>query len=803
MMGKILKRLSFLLACVFLLSNEVQSKENMPDVHHVLFLNSYAVGYTWTDSLVTGVLDVFSKRKDVQLYVEFLDAKRFDEVQFQDLYRMYKTKYRHIQFDVVLVSDNDALDFMMKYGDSLASGVPVVFCGINNPGDYDFANRKYFGITEGIDLKDEISMILQVMPDVKDLYFISDSITTTSLINLRYISRLAPQFSHRVKFRTICHLSPDSTLLEVDRIGKGSAIALINYYQDNKGNIYNPEEINLDIISKSPVPIFIESETLLGKGIAGGIFIRGRVHGHDAAKLALRIIDSAGYQPPVKVATPENKSYFDHLVLQKFNISEKRLPPNAVIINKPHSTLVKYLKFIFSLMVIIGLLLILIAFLIFNIRKRRIAENMVRQRLEELKEKQAELKSAHELVNEMYAELEEINEQLHISNAELTRAKEKSEEADRLKSAFLSNMSHEIRTPLNAIVGFSSLLAENSTSPEAREEYNHIIISNSNMLLHIIDDILDLSKIEAGQLKIYKETFPVNMVLSELYESFRTTKSDDPVKMILSLPVETDPVLNSDPVRFRQILSNYLSNAVKFTRKGRIELGYHWDNPDEITFFVRDSGIGIRKEDLENVFSRFWKADINDERFYSGTGLGLAISKKLSEALGGRIWAESLPDKGSSFYLAFPVNLIQKHETRNATHLSNTAKKMDWSGYTIAIAEDEADNLYFLTQILQKLDVTILAFRNGEEIVNYFRSDSSSRADLVLMDIKMPVMDGLTARRILHEIKPGMPIIAQTAYAMVEEIEKIKAAGFDDYLIKPIKPAHLVEKMKQILHPEK
>jgi signal transduction histidine kinase/CheY-like chemotaxis protein len=800
-MGRLLKIIAAL-TILFCLTVRAQSQEHNPIIHNVLYINSYAMTYTWADSVVAGIQHVFSPREDIQLYIEFLDAKRFKKLKFQDIYRFYKNKYRTIHFDVAIASDNDALDFLIQYGDSLIPDVPVVFCGINNPEHYKFDSSNFYGILDGIDLKSEIDLITKVMPDVKKLYFISDSITTTSLLNLKYIKRIEPEYADRIKFAYICNYSLDSLMQVVGKFEKGSAIALINYTQDKMGNAVNPEAIYLEVTHKSPVPIFMESETLLGKGIAGGIIIKGYTHGRDAANMALKFIENPDYTPLLRITRPENRYYFDYKILRKFGISEALIPAGSVVINKPHAVLVRYLKYISSLLAVIGFLLLIVFILFFNIKRRKKAEEMITQKLAEIQDKNMLLNDAHQQVNDMNTELEEINEHLSKTNEALRIAKEKSEESDKLKSAFLANMSHEIRTPLNAIVGFSSLLNDSLITEADRERYFRYINSSSDMLLRIIDDILDLSKIEAGQLKIYIEPFSVGELLNDLVESFRQSNIDSQVKIRISVLANRDHLmLKSDPVRFRQIISNLLSNALKFTKEGVIEVGYNVDADKTITFYVKDSGIGIEKNDLKNLFNRFWKAEMHGEKFYSGAGLGLAISKRLCEALGGRIWAESEPGIGTTFFVAFHDFYLIKEENIVPQAPLVDLKSYNWEGFTIAVAEDEKDNLYLLTRILKKLNVEVIGFSNGIEIVDFFRKKTNKKVDLILMDIKMPEMDGIMATSLIREINPNIPIIAQTAYAMVEDIEKIKASSFDDYISKPIMPGLLIEKIKKFLFP--
>ncbi len=794
-----------LLAIVMFLivyTDKIQSQENVSAGNNVLYINSYAPTYSWADSVVSGVLNVFHQRRDVQLYIEFLDTKRFERSQFDDLYDLYKNKYRNIRFDVAIVSDNDALDFMMEYADSLIPGVPVVFCGINNADDYQFENTNFYGILEGIDLKAEIDLIVQAMPDLKKLYFISDGITTTSLINMRYIRSLEPEYAGRFQFVYLSGLSLDSMLQTVSAIEKGAAIGLINYNQDKKGNSYNTEAVNLLVIQRSKVPIFMESETLLGKGIAGGIIIIGSVHGRDAANLALKFIDSPGYTPPERVVIPDNKFYFDYKILERYQISKNNLPEDAIIINEPHEVLVKYLKFIFALIVLIGFLLVIVIMLYLKIRQRKTAEELVLQKLDEIKEKNVMLKEANQEVNEMNTELKEIYEHLTVTHKELQEAKEKSEESDRLKSAFLANMSHEIRTPLNAIIGFSSLLNVDSLSPEDRDEYFRIINSHGYQLLHIIENILDLSKIEAGQVESNIESFSVHELIVELVDYFNTGIDRNQVSITIpSIEANSELVLHTDRGRFKQILSNLLSNSVKFTQKGTIEIGCTRETPDHITFYVKDTGIGFEKKDLPHIFNRFWKAEDHVDKFHAGAGLGLSICKKLCDSLGGKIWVESVPGRGTGFYFTLPLRIVEMNAISEDSKMPEDVRNENRESYSVAIAEDDESNLFLLTRILSKMNVNVISFRSGTEITSFFRRNSSQPVDLILMDIKMPEMDGFEAARMIREMRPGIPIIAQTAYAMVDDASRIKAAGFSDYLSKPIRPGQLIELVQQYLKP--
>ncbi len=776
----------------------VYSQDNDRSSSNVLYINSYSLTFPWADSVTTGILSTFLARDDIQLFVEYLDAKRFGKDDFNELYRLYLNKYRNIDFDVAIASDNDALDFLIEFGDSLIQDIPVVFCGINNPEDYPIENTRFYGIKEGVNQESVIKLIMRLMPSVKKLYFISDS-STTSLVNINNIKRIEKNYLGILQFEYISHISVDSLMSVTAQFEKGNAIALINYFQDVNGDPINFNSLVQDIARKTDVPVFLDSETLIGKGILGGIINNGSAHGREAANLALQFIDRDNFVPDARIALPKDNHYFDYLILKKFDIPETLLPDGSIIINKPQRALVRYFRYIMLLLGIISFLLLTVLLLVFNIRRRKKAENIVHQKLIEIEQQNLRLENANRLVTQMNKELEKINKHLSQVNEELKRAKEKSEESDRLKSAFLANMSHEIRTPLNAIIGFSSILTDPSTTREEQEQYIRIINSNGEQLIRLIDDIMDLSKIEAGQLKVLNELFSANEMINDIVGSFRRNNINPLVQIrITPFAEKCQLMLLSDPSRFKQIIDNLLSNAMKFTNKGEVEIGFTLDHKDEVTFYVRDTGIGIEKKHLDQIFNRFWKVEERGNKLYSGTGLGLAISRKLCEMLGGRIWVESMPGEGSTFYFTLPNFVLKEATIKDPIHSAGN-KKHDWRGYTIAIAEDESSNLQLVTKILKNLNTQVIGFRNGTEIVDFFRKHPDKTIDLILMDIKMPGMDGYMAAKQIRNLHPGIPIIAQTAYAMVEDVSRLKDSEFDDFISKPVKTELLIEKISKLI----
>lgn len=413
-----------------------------------------------------------------------------------------------------------------------------------------------------------------------------------------------------------------------------------------------------------------------------------------------------------------------------------------------------------------------------DITDRKKAELSLLEREKELKKQNQEYQILNEEYQALNEELAKRLREIQKMNAELVNSKNKAEEADKLKSAFLANMSHEIRTPLNAILGFSSLLKKPNLSPEKTASFVDIIDSSGQQLLAIINDILDISKIEAGQISISMGPVNIPDVLNELHQQFEKQAEQKKIDLQLKigLPWENFKI-ETDEIRLRQIISNLLSNAIKFTHKGSVTFGVQ-KNDRFLDFFVKDEGIGISAEDQSIIFEPFRQVETNNARIYGGNGLGLSISRALVEKLGGSISVSSEPGKGSLFSFTIPTRQMPKDETKP----SDKPEENSWAKHIILIVEDECFNYLYLEEILAPTGVKILHAKNGKEAVELVKKYPIS---LVLMDIKLPVMDGYTATRLIKSMKPELPVIAQSAYVSTDK-KKNRMAGFDHFLAKPI-----------------
>jgi len=365
---------------------------------------------------------------------------------------------------------------------------------------------------------------------------------------------------------------------------------------------------------------------------------------------------------------------------------------------------------------------------------------------------------------------------------DLFMAKEKAEESDHLKTAFLQNISHEIRTPLNAIVGFSSILGNPGLPDDKKMEFINIINVSSDQLLSIVSEIIALATLEAGQEQIVEKETDINQILLNVYEQFMISPISPEVAFSYhpALPDEL-AFIYTDPVKLMQILVNLVGNALKFTLKGTVRFGYTL-NENTLEFFIEDTGIGIPEDMHEIIFERFRQVDNSLTRKYGGTGLGLALSKGYVSLLGGSIKLISEQGKGSTFSFTLPYKPITKERTIIVTELKTSEVDFPLQK-TVLVAEDETNNFLLINEMLTSMKLKVIHAKNGLEAVNM--CISGNLPDLVLMDIKMPVMDGIEATKKIKDCNPGLPVVALTAFALEFDKKRIFESGFNDYLVKP------------------
>jgi signal transduction histidine kinase/ActR/RegA family two-component response regulator len=441
----------------------------------------------------------------------------------------------------------------------------------------------------------------------------------------------------------------------------------------------------------------------------------------------------------------------------------------------------------------VPLMLLLIPIIIFSILMT----------IRNYKNLQEDLLSKHRIVemnrNLMYTN-ENLEKEVEKRTREIQNALERAEESDRLKTAFLHNMSHEIRTPMNAIIGFSKMLEKRELSVEKRKSFITIILNSCNQLLSIVTDILTISSINTRQEKLNIEEFCINDMMVDLLAIFKMPAYNQNVSLFAKQGLnDSQSKIYTDKTKITQILTNLISNALKFTHEGFVEFGYELISDPvgclssrTIRFYVKDSGIGIEPGQQEKIFEHFRQADFSMNRKYGGTGLGLSISKGFIDLLGGKIWVESVAGKGSTFYFTIPFEPVNEYDDTGFDKFS-----MEKDVKRVLVVEDDEYNYLLIEELLIQMGLSIIHSNDGYESIELCRQNPN--ISLVLMDIKLPKLDGHSAAKQIKEFHPNLPIIAQTAYALEDEISKFSGTVFDDYMTKPINEDEFREKVMKYL----
>lgn len=729
----------------------------------ILFISSYS--YNWVS--VPKQLKGFSE--NINDYTEtdyiFMDTKEFkySDIKIDTDNQVEKKLKNSKDYEVIVVGDDNALDYVLERQEKYFLNKPIVFLGINDieKGIQASKDPLITGVLEKYYCKSTLDIAKEIFPFGKRVVAIVDDTKTSDGSKNQLIRALEDFKNMSISYINTSQLTFEEIQKKLSNLKLGEDILIFfNFNNDREGNSYNVKQASTIISKNSSVPVF-RTDTGIEFGLLGGTIIDFEEMGDKAALMVNRILAGESAKD-IDVQVCEPKTVINYEVYKKFNLKLKdEIKDKINFINKPKSFLEEHsISIIYILLLIIAVFSILMAINYYN--------NL---------EKQKELTG-------------------------------KAESENKAKSDFLANMSHEIRTPMSSIIGLTELinieLKDNKNNKV--KEYLKIIQESSSLLLKLINNVLDISAIETNKIKLSIEQFNIREIESYINNMYLYQCEKKGINLNIEYTNIVNEQLKGDIFRINQVLLNLISNSYKFTEKGgRIDLKiseYKRETGEiKLKFMIKDTGCGMSEELKDRLFHKFEQESCDTARRYGGSGLGLSITKSMIELMGGKIKVKSVKDKGTIFIVE--LFLEEGNKIKEEKSSIDYVTKYNFSGKKILVAEDNEINAMIIRKILENVGIEVEVAENGKIAHNKFMEKGNKYFDLILMDIKMPEVDGYDGTKLIRESKldysKKIKIYAMTADAFSETVKRCLEAGMNGHISKPITPKDLYELLQNML----
>lgn len=779
--------------------------EGEDTVSNVLVIHSYNPEFFWTKEIKEGIDQGFeqSNQKTV-VFHEFLDAKRYPELHHKDYFlEGIRQKYQYTDLDLLMVADDPGLNLVLQVHEDFFVDLPVVFMGINNIQE-KFLNKPWLtGVFETHSVAETI-LEAKRQTGANDLIVVTDSSETGEANRERVMS-----LEGAVESPKTFHFVKDITFSEVElRLGSYPdnwpifvAGQLRN--ESSRGPLISFDEGAEIIHASVPNPIYTETRKLVGLGTIGGKVLDGNYHAQQAVQLAEEVLSGVSPDQVEPILKAKNQWIFDAAEMKRANISIANLPSDSILINERESFYEQNPELVWSTIFLLGGSFITIAVLSNAIRRQKSAEAQLRSNEKQLEQKvygrTAELQDALNALQQSKSETEERSIELAKKNSELEIARLSADDANQAKSDFLAKMSHELRTPLNSILGYTQLLQRDQRLLVKHEDYLGTISSSGSHLLNLINNILDLSKVEAGKLDLNKRDFDVKALLESVFQMLGSEATRKGILFSYQCKPDFPEYIFQDESKCKQILINILGNAIKFTSCGQVSLVAEVLSANQLKFVISDTGPGISPQDLEHLFNPFSQAS-GEALHGRGTGLGLSISEEFVKLMGGRIDVESEQEKGSIFTILIPFESANSQVNNDSVpSLKSIFKLSTYTGqHRILIVDDDKPSRAFFRDFLNVSGFDLKTAASGEEAIAL---SHEWHPHAILMDVQMVGISGIEATETIKRVvKPSPIIIMLTTDTQVKTKHAAIAAGCDGFLNKPCSIEDLLQTLAEQLH---